>query len=355
MSDDDALSSRDSGMSSGMSSGDDNEHGSARAVSTSGPASVSSDLILPARPAISSAPTLGAFGRPRAVSSSAAMGRPTGRLGSRLGGMLRISVAPARGMCTSKQSMCDEVGYGPQDSGPLRLRAAASSMLGRRCRNEDAHVMFLPCRQLGSHYAWCGVFDGHGGDTVASFAAKWLPQTVAAHLRAAKLVVPAGKPERPADDAISAVDDDDDVDMDADDSSSSHGTLRKQSSTESGDSISVNSSGAQSNPDEPPESDACALLAYNLQDATQAFVRGFVDLDTRIFRELYRGVDADKSGTTALLALLTPTQVLVANTGDSRAVLCRAGKAVRMSEGGAPRTFAMRLHVTHWVCSVFRS
>lgn len=34
----------------------------------------------------------------------------------------------------------------------------------------------------------------------------------------------------------------------------------------------------------------------------------------------------DKSGSTAVCALITPQQVFVANCGDSRAVLCRDGR-----------------------------
>ena len=63
-------------------------------------------------------------------------------------------------------------------------------------------------------------------------------------------------------------------------------------------------------------------------------MRGFVDLDVRIFRELYHDTcEPNESGTTACVALFTPTQLVVANTGDSRAVLCRRGRAMRMSEG----------------------
>jgi serine/threonine protein phosphatase PrpC len=40
---------------------------------------------------------------------------------------------------------------------------------------------------------------------------------------------------------------------------------------------------------------------------------------------------ADQVGCTAVVAIITKTQIIVANAGDSRAVLCSKGKAIEMS------------------------
>lgn len=45
---------------------------------------------------------------------------------------------------------------------------------------------------------------------------------------------------------------------------------------------------------------------------------------------------ADTTGCTAVSVLVTPTQFVIANAGDSRAVLCRAGRAVALSEDHKP-------------------
>jgi len=45
---------------------------------------------------------------------------------------------------------------------------------------------------------------------------------------------------------------------------------------------------------------------------------------------------ADSTGCTAVTVLLTPTEILIANAGDSRAVLCRDGNAVALSEDHKP-------------------
>uniref|UniRef100_A0A2P2MHS4 PPM-type phosphatase domain-containing protein n=1 Tax=Rhizophora mucronata TaxID=61149 RepID=A0A2P2MHS4_RHIMU len=47
-------------------------------------------------------------------------------------------------------------------------------------------------------------------------------------------------------------------------------------------------------------------------------------------------VDFSFGGTTAVVALLTPEHIVVANCGDSRAVLCRGGKAVPLSVDHKP-------------------
>ncbi|CAN0437420.1 unnamed protein product, partial [Hapterophycus canaliculatus] len=43
-------------------------------------------------------------------------------------------------------------------------------------------------------------------------------------------------------------------------------------------------------------------------------------------------------GTTAVVAVVTPTLLYIANCGDSRAVLCKEGATVRASELGRDRS-----------------
>ncbi|KAK7788527.1 hypothetical protein R5R35_000971 [Gryllus longicercus] len=67
---------------------------------------------------------------------------------------------------------------------------------------------------------------------------------------------------------------------------------------------------------------------FRHDDVIKGIRSGFLHLDKRM-RELPELASGeDKSGSTAVCALISPSQVFVANCGDSRAVLCRAGEPV---------------------------
>lgn len=59
------------------------------------------------------------------------------------------------------------------------------------------------------------------------------------------------------------------------------------------------------------------------ESVRSGLVAGFLRLDERMRYE--PDVEIDKSGSTAVCALVSPTHVFVANCGDSRALLCRRG------------------------------
>lgn len=75
--------------------------------------------------------------------------------------------------------------------------------------------------------------------------------------------------------------------------------------------------------------------AIKLQGATSAvFKRCFAEVTTRLNKHLRkRHIDA---GSTALVAWATPKTVLICNTGDCRAVLCRNGLAVPLTKDHKP-------------------
>lgn len=55
--------------------------------------------------------------------------------------------------------------------------------------------------------------------------------------------------------------------------------------------------------------------------------------------------DCDAVGSTAVVAILTPDRIIVANCGDSRAVLCRKGKPIPLSSD----------HKVRWLLLFFSS
>ncbi|XP_043195083.1 protein phosphatase 1B-like [Amphibalanus amphitrite] len=60
------------------------------------------------------------------------------------------------------------------------------------------------------------------------------------------------------------------------------------------------------------------------ESVRSGLVSGFLRLDERMRSE--PDVETDKSGSTAVCALVSPTHVFVANCGDSRALMCRRGE-----------------------------
>lgn len=67
-----------------------------------------------------------------------------------------------------------------------------------------------------------------------------------------------------------------------------------------------------------------------------AFRSGFLNLDDsmRTLPELASG--EDKSGSTAVCALVSPQKIFVANCGDSRAVLCSGGEPTFSTQDHKP-------------------
>lgn len=65
-------------------------------------------------------------------------------------------------------------------------------------------------------------------------------------------------------------------------------------------------------------------LTIELIDLLKEGIRdGFLNLDDQIRQRLDEGKDRDRSGSTAVCAIVTPTHMIIANLGDSRAVVSR--------------------------------
>lgn len=77
------------------------------------------------------------------------------------------------------------------------------------------------------------------------------------------------------------------------------------------------------------EDDVPAQSKSAFEDALMA-----IDAELRALPEVQSG--QDQSGSTSVMTLLSGGHIVCANTGDSRAVLCRAGEAVALSHDHKP-------------------
>ncbi|KAE9347323.1 hypothetical protein PF008_g7857 [Phytophthora fragariae] len=63
----------------------------------------------------------------------------------------------------------------------------------------------------------------------------------------------------------------------------------------------------------------------------QSMRDAFMELDAGIRKTFDENFGSDQSGCTAIAALVTPTHIIVANSGDSRSVMAKGGRTVEMS------------------------
>ncbi|XP_004252301.1 probable protein phosphatase 2C 60 [Solanum lycopersicum] len=180
-----------------------------------------------------------------------------------------------------------------------RLRYGLSSMQGWRATMEDAHAVHP---NLDSSTSFFGVYDGHGGDEVSKFCAKFLHQEVLNH------------------EAYSAGDID---------TSTRHAFLRM-------DEMMCGQTGQRELASLMAEKDQAKNMIEGLISPPKyGESKGQTDggSSEEGANSDYRGPSA---GSTACIAIIQNVQLLVANAGDSRCVLSRKGQAYDMSSDHKP-------------------
>ena len=142
------------------------------------------------------------------------------------------------------------------------LRYGLCSMQGWRVEMEDAHTAVIGLPYGMKDWSFFAVFDGHAGAKVSAFCAEQLLEHIIAN-------------------------------------EDFHGKLDIQEGTE---------------------------IQPSLEEVKKGIKTGFLKLDEmmRTMPEMMSG--EDKSGSTAVCAIVSPEHVFFANCGDSRAALCRGGK-----------------------------
>lgn len=143
------------------------------------------------------------------------------------------------------------------------LRYGLCSMQGWRVEMEDAHTAVLGLPYGLKDWSFFAVFDGHAGAKVSAYCAEQLLEHIIAN-----------------EDFM--------------------GKLDVTAGTE---------------------------VQPSLEDVKKGIKTGFLSLDSkmRTMPEMVSG--EDRSGSTAVCAIVSPSHIFFANCGDSRAVLCRGGKS----------------------------
>ncbi|EES04776.1 hypothetical protein BDA96_04G104300 [Sorghum bicolor] len=194
-------------------------------------------------------------------------------------------------------------GGGPDGDGHGRKVASLFSQKGKKGPNQDAVIL---CQGFGMEDGvFCGVFDGHGrcGQYISKLVRDYLPFMILSHRNALLL----GSSE-----------DDDDAAVFSDASP-------------------VASSAASSTDGSGRSSPAPA--AQLLEEWREACANAFQAMDKEL--KLQANVDCNFSGTTAVCAIKQGKDLIVANLGDSRAVLATMSdtgylKAVQLTTDQKP-------------------
>uniref|UniRef100_A0A0M3ILR1 PPM-type phosphatase domain-containing protein n=1 Tax=Ascaris lumbricoides TaxID=6252 RepID=A0A0M3ILR1_ASCLU len=156
-------------------------------------------------------------------------------------------------------------------------RYAVASMQGWRIDMEDAHVVKIPMSDEPpfSDWSFFAVFDGHAGTKAAQHSAENILKTLLATAQFRKVVQKMS--EKP-------------------------GIMDEETRK---------------------------LLAEGIKS-------GFLNLDAKMLERNEQGEDNERSGTTAICAIVTPTHIFLANLGDSRAVLSRRDQVAFGTEDHKP-------------------
>lgn len=208
-------------------------------------------------------------------------------------------------------------------------RQSASAPAGATPRQEKSALHFF------------GVFDGHGGAEAALLCARTL------HERLAEALSLYGDPARSTTAGQSALEVAQRTRLSAQQlaaqqdrcpSSSSSCTavsVRSASGTAANDAAEHSGSGrfgTASGAGSSTDMDCEEATSVTAQYSANAFEHAFAEAFSKVDEEFGRAKEAAQVGTTAVVALVGDRQLYVGNCGDSRAVLCRAGRAIALTD-----------------------
>lgn len=236
-----------------------------------------------------------------------------------------------------------------------------SSMQGWRNNMEDSHITISDLGGAQSGISFFGVFDGHGGKEVALFCRDHVPGEIRRQLDRHCGALPKGASPghsqggRALRETFHAVDELLRLPERA-------GELLALKQGRSGDGEGAASGGGEA----PGKKGKVMSHLHNSIQSDLAQARGKGSLSKDEAKEVIMkmallkrisaadaagagsgsgGTAADNVGCTAVCVLLTPTEVVCANAGDSRAIICRKGRPVELSHDHKPNEAVERRRI----------
>ncbi|PWA82460.1 protein phosphatase 2C family protein [Artemisia annua] len=185
-----------------------------------------------------------------------------------------------------------------QDGENENLRYGASAMQGWRTSMEDAHAVYP---DLDCSTSFFGVYDGHGGGSVAKFCAKYLHQQLIKQ------------------EAYSSGD---------------IGTAAQKSFLRM-DEMMCGQRGWRELAILGDKKDQSSDMMEGVVGSSKSGEEGH-DEDWSVEEGPHSNYEGPKSGSTACVAIIRNNQLVVANSGDSRCVLSRKGQAHNLSKDHKP-------------------
>lgn len=221
-----------------------------------------------------------------------------------------------------------------------RLGYGCSCMQGWRQGMEDAHIT-LP--ELGeSGLALFGVFDGHGGREVALFCRDHVPNEVQRRLGISGGSCSSTSPP-PLDTSTHVLGDTlrgtfHAIDTMLEQPEHQEEVLGHRGQKGDAGSAMQTAHGVLQASVQAELNQAKEKGALSREEVMQLMLKmnALKRLESQQTETVLRGLAADAVGCTAVCVLVSPTHYVCANAGDSRAVLCRAGRPVELSHDHKP-------------------
>lgn len=221
-----------------------------------------------------------------------------------------------------------------------KLRFAVSEMQGWRSHMEDMHCICPPLRiptpgrqdNIEDHYLFA-VFDGHGGSFTSQYCGKNLVQTLTtrpewiAYLKLSKATLTSGSSssQQPGNTRgdVSGI------------------KLLKSALSSTFISLDSQIQEAQKEIRLSQLDELQSILSTDLESVPEEYQQLFQsgsddNMKVQNFAKPHppsvpANANLERSGSTGVVVLITPTHILCANAGDSRALLCRSGAALPLS------------------------